>query len=394
MKTRICDVVETGIKGLWGNECEPLEHGVPVIKTNNLSYEGVIDFSEITYRDIELDKAQKNWLCNGDILVEKSGGTKTHTVGYVSYFDGESNKYVCNNFILALRPLSNKVFGKFLFYQMRYMYESGLFSDCYNRTTGIQNLQQNRYLSKEIKLPILSEQQTISHVLDSIVQMIGQKRQQLAQLDELIKSRFVEMFGDVSVNDKNWITQGLSSLGTLKNGMNFHYDDKGVSVRVLGVGDFKDNSVIDNAENLSLVTLAETPAADYYLQNHDLIFVRSNGNKALVGRCVEAIPNDVPTVFSGFCIRFRNESKSVNIKYLLYFFKQDEIRAKIAGRGANIQNLNQKILSAIDVPLPPLELQNRFADFVQKTEQAKTIVKQQIADLQELLDSKMEEYFG
>ena len=176
--------------------------------------------------------------------------------------------------------------------------------------------------------------------------------------------------------------------------MNFHYDDKGVSVRVLGVGDFKDNSVIDNAENLSLVTLAETPAADYYLQNHDLIFVRSNGNKALVGRCVEAIPNDVPTVFSGFCIRFRNESKSVNIKYLLYFFKQDEIRAKIAGRGANIQNLNQKILSAIDVPLPPLELQNRFADFVQKTEQAKTIVKQQIADLQELLDSKMEEYFG
>lgn len=132
MKTRICDVVETGIKGLWGNECEPLEHGVPVIKTNNLSYEGVIDFSEITYRDIELDKAQKNWLCNGDILVEKSGGTKTHTVGYVSYFDGESNKYVCNNFILALRPLSNKVFGKFLFYQMRYMYESGLFSDCYD----------------------------------------------------------------------------------------------------------------------------------------------------------------------------------------------------------------------------------------------------------------------
>ena len=64
MKTRICDVVETGIKGLWGNECEPLEHGVPVIKTNNLSYEGVIDFSEITYRDIELDKAQKNWLGN------------------------------------------------------------------------------------------------------------------------------------------------------------------------------------------------------------------------------------------------------------------------------------------------------------------------------------------
>ena len=249
---------------------------------------------------------------------------------------------------------------------------------------------------KELLFSVVDKQIQKKRVmqLDEISNCIDIKSKQLIELDELIKSRFVEMFADVSVNDKNWVTQVLSSLGTLKNGMNFHYDDKGVSVRVLGVGDFKDNSVINNAENLSLVTLAETPAADYYLQNHDLIFVRSNGNKALVGRCVEALPNDVPTVFSGFCIRFRCESDAVKIKYLLYFFKQDEIRAKIAGRGANIQNLNQKILSAIDVPLPPLELQNRFAEFVQKTEQAKTIVKQQIADLQELLDSKMEEYFG
>lgn len=250
------------------------------------------------------------------------------------------------------------------------------------------------YQTVKIRIGSVDEQKAIAHTLIDIENAVENKRQQAVELDELIKSRFVEMFGDVSVNDKNWTMQGLSSLGTLKNGMNFHYDDKGVSVRVLGVGDFKDNSVIDNAENLSLVTLAETPATDYYLQNHDLIFVRSNGNKALVGRCVEAMPNDIPTVFSGFCIRFRNESNAVNIKYLLYFFKQDEIRAKIAGRGANIQNLNQKILSAIDVPLPPLELQNRFAEFVQKTEKAKAIVKAQIKELQELFDSKMNEYFG
>ena len=188
---KISELVSTGIKGLWGTETVSAERGIPVIKTNNLSYEGVIDYTDICYRDIPKDKAEKNYLQNGDILAEKSGGTKTHSVGYVSFFDGESNKFVCNNFILALRPNSEKCLPKYLFYQMRHMYEKGLFADCYNRTTGIQNLQVGEYLGKNVKNPVIEEQEQAVSMLDAIVSQIDNAKQRLLSLDELVKSRFI-----------------------------------------------------------------------------------------------------------------------------------------------------------------------------------------------------------
>lgn len=188
---KISELVSIGIKGLWGTETVSQDVGIPVIKTNNLSYEGIIDYSDITYRDIPFDKACKNFLHSGDILAEKSGGTKTHSVGYVSYFDGESNKYVCNNFILALRPNTAKCHPRYLFYQMRFMYENGFFADCYNRTTGIQNLQINEYLGKTVKNPDIETQKVVVASLDNIQSSIDCKKAQLSSLDELIKSRFI-----------------------------------------------------------------------------------------------------------------------------------------------------------------------------------------------------------
>ena len=190
---KISDVVTTTVKGLWGTDYSTPEDGIAVIKTNNMSYEGVIDYSDICYRNIELEKAQKNFLKYGDILAEKSGGTKTHTVGYVSYFDGQSDKYVCNNFILVIRPNVQKIKSKFLFYQMRYMYENGIFADCYNRTTGIQNLQVNSYLGKDIKVFSEDKQEKIVSLLDSIISEIDNSKKRLSALDELVKSRFYQL---------------------------------------------------------------------------------------------------------------------------------------------------------------------------------------------------------
>lgn len=74
-----------------------------MIKTSNLTYEGYINYSDICKRNITEEQVNGCHLKSGDLLIEKSGGAKTHSVGYVSYFEGEENKFVCNNFILALR---------------------------------------------------------------------------------------------------------------------------------------------------------------------------------------------------------------------------------------------------------------------------------------------------
>ena len=101
---KIKDTILRELKVFWGNEPDSMDEAIPVIKTNNLSYNGKITFDNITLRDIKKDKIGDNYLKKGDLLIEKSGGTKTHSVGYVNYFDGLDNSYVANNFILALRP--------------------------------------------------------------------------------------------------------------------------------------------------------------------------------------------------------------------------------------------------------------------------------------------------
>ena len=180
-----------------------------------MTYEGRIDYSDICLRNITSEEAKGNFLCNGDLIIEKSGGTKTHSVGYVNIFEGEDNKYVCNNFILPIRPNRDLVNPKYLFWQLHGMYEAGRFSDCFNKTTGIQNLQKKTYFSKEINVPSLPDQQKIATHLDSIQSAIDNKKQQLQQLDELVKSKFVEMFGENPVESGKWKVETLGNVAEI-----------------------------------------------------------------------------------------------------------------------------------------------------------------------------------
>jgi type I restriction enzyme S subunit len=217
----------------------------------------------------------------------------------------------------------------------------------------------------------IEEQRKIIEILDTAQMLIEHRVAEIEKLDELIKARFVEMFGDPVVNEKGWATKPFLEMGTCKNGMNFHYDDAGVDINCLGVGDFGDLSIIEDTLALPLVSLNEMPSDEYLLKDDDIVFVRSNGNKALVGRSLAVYPGDVLTTFSGFCIRYRKNTDEILVPYLLRVLKSDSIRKKMAGRGANIQNLNQQILGTLVIPVPPIDLQNQFADFVAEVDKSK-----------------------
>ena len=240
----------------------------------------------------------------------------------------------------------------------------------------------------------IDRQCEIVDVLDKFTQIIQQRNKEISALDELIKARFVEMFGDPVMNEKGWITKSLLDMGRCKNGMNFHYDDEGVEINCLGVGDFKELSIIDNTDELPTVSLKEMPSEEYLLKDDDIVFVRSNGTKALVGRSIAVYPGNVPTTFSGFCIRYRKHDNEIIVPYLLRALKADSMRMKMTGRGANIQNLNQQILGTLVIPVPPIELQNQFADFVKQVDKSKVKVQKALDETQKLFDSLMQQYFG
>ena len=250
-------------------------------------------------------------------------------------------------------------------------------------------------LSKEIfPVPTMTEQLEITSIISKTYDIIEKRKKELQSLDILTKARFVEMFGDPVLNEKGWVTRPFLDMGSCKNGMNFHYEDSGVELNCLGVGDFKDYSVITNTELLPTVSLNEMPSEEYLLRDDDIVFVRSNGNKALVGRSVAVYSGDTPTTFSGFCIRYRKHDDDITIPYLLRALKTDSIRMKMAGRGANIQNLNQQILGTLIIPVPPLDLQNQFAEFIKQVDKSKVAVQKALDETQVLFDSLMQKYFG
>ena len=244
-----------------------------------------------------------------------------------------------------------------------------------------------------IPLPSLEIQKKISKTIKKSEKIIEENKQLLEKYDTLIKSRFIEMFGDNPIENGKWKVEKLGNLGLCKNGMNFSYEDNGFEINCLGVGDFKDNAVISNCEKLPVISLNEKPSEEYLLKDNDIVFVRSNGNKELVGRSVLVHPR-VLTTFSGFCIRFRLSTDSINHLFLLQFLKMPNTRKNMAVRGANIQNLNQQILSNLDIPVPPIELQNDFASFVQQIDKSKFAVQKSLEKTETLYKSLMQRYFA
>lgn len=297
----------------------------------------------------------------------------------------------CTNQACAAFKKNNQVIPEYLYYFLQSQKKKFV-------KDGVGGAQPNisaSYLKKiEMELPSLKKQREIVDILNTISDVVEKRKGEINAFKDLIKARFVEMFGDPVANDKGWKTKSLLDMGKCKNGMNFHYDDSGVEINCLGVGDFKDLSVIDNTEKLSIVSLNEMPSEEYLLKDGDIVFVRSNGNKDLVGRSLAVYPGNLPTTFSGFCIRYRKHDNEIIVPYLLRVLKMESMRKKMAGRGANIQNLNQQILRTLVIPVPPIELQNQFADFVRTTDKSKVAVQKALDEAQLLFDSLMQEYFG
>ena len=272
--------------------------------------------------------------------------------------------------LAALTPDKSKVSPEYIFWLLKSKNE-----ELNSKGTGSTFKAIGRKALEETLVPDISlgKQTEYSTILEKVYGVILSRKQELQKLDNLVKARFVEMFGDPVQNPFRWPTRPLLEMGYCKNGMNFHTGDSGIEMHCLGVGDFKDYSVIDGTDNLPTVSLNEAPPAESMLRDGDIVFVRSNGNKALVGRCVVVYPRSTPTTYSGFCIRYRLTSGEVNTMYLLRVLKTASMRKKMAGRGANIQNLNQQILATLDIPTPPLELQEQFATFVKQTDKSKVV---------------------
>lgn len=251
-----------------------------------------------------------------------------------------------------------------------------------------------------ISLPPLEEQQLIVAILDKAFEGLARARANaeanLQNTRELFAETVTALFRGIP---KPTESSTLGELADFRNGLNFTRTSQGVEVRIVGVGDFKDNFEVPTA-SLSQIRINGELSADDKLQAGDVLAVRSNGNRNLIGRTM-LVPEIIePISFSGFTIRIRLKTDRLSPHYLCAFMRTKQARTLLTagGGGANISNLNQRLLSSFPIVFPSLETQAnilaRLEDLTAITDQLREGYQTKLQDLDDLRQSLLQKAFA
>ena len=266
-----------------------------------------------------------------------------------------------------------------------------------SKTAGAKmpRLGSKELLGKEIPLPSISEQMRIAGQFAKVDELIALRKEQLAKLDQLVKSRFIELFGNPVVNPKFWETAPLSALIiNANNGMARRGKDEGGNI-VLRLVELQNGFIDYSAPNR--ICLNETEKKRYELVDNDFLFARVNGNPDYVGRCAVFKSIEEPVFHNDHIIRVHFDETKINGCFTSVLLNSDygkrQMREQIK-TSAGQYTISQDGIGAIVAILPPLELQKQFATFVEQTDKSKLVIQQSLNKLELLKKSLMQQYFG
>lgn len=301
--------------------------------------------------------------------------------------------------MLPLKPNKNYITREYLTYFLR----SPKFVAYINeKTSGAKMPRANSsdLKSVEIECPTLENQRHITSEFDRIISIVRLRQQQLQKLDELVKARFVELFGDLESNPFDWPVCALKELVSIEpqNGLykpQSAYVQDGSGFPIVRIDAFYNGRVTDFSA-LKRLECSESEVQRYLLQEDDIVINRVNSIEYL-GKCAHIKGLLEETVFESNMMRLHLDDTVMNAVFATkllcsqYMHKQIMIRAK---KAVNQASINQQDVLSFRMFVPPLELQEQFAAFVEQTDKSKVAVQKALDEAQLLFDSLMQKYFG
>ena len=244
-----------------------------------------------------------------------------------------------------------------------------------------------------IPLPPIESQYQIADNLEKVSKLIDICNTILNKLDILVKSRFVEMFGDPILNPKGWEMTTIGEIVTeVKYGTSRPAIDGG-KYAYLRMNNLTYDGYLDLAD-LKRIDIPDSEIEKCIVRKGDVLFNRTNSIELVGKTCV--FDKDEDMIIAGYIIRVR--LKPVMLPLIMsYFMNTDALKKKLRSmaKGAvNQANINAQELKAIKIYLPPTDLQQQFADFVAQTDKSKLAVKHILEKAETLKKSLMQEYFG
>lgn len=348
--------------------------GLPIIRIQDLTGNSY----QANRYDGKYDK--KYEVNSGDILISWSAS--------LGVYIWTGDTAVLNQHIFKVVFDKAEVNRSFFVYQVQNILENAA-SQAHGAT--MKHLTKPIFDALPFYLPSLEEQRKIASILDKLTYLISLRKQQLVKLDELVKARFVEMFGDVAQNPNGYPIKNFDEISVLIT------DGEHATPRRTEKGIYllSARNVLDHALQLDDVDYIDEEEyariARRVIPQAGDILISCSGS---IGRCC-VVPNDIKfqMVRSAALIRFND---SINPTFAEWLITSDELQRQItqSATQSSQANLFQGKIRRLHGYVPPIELQNQFAAFVEQTDKSKLTVQKSLDKLEILKRSLMQEYFG
>ena len=375
----VCDI----LNGFAFKSEQYVDDGIRIIRIANVQ-KGYVEDSTPVFYPADNKDVKKYCLEEDDMLMSLTGN-----VGRVAKLSKEFLPAALNQRVACLRIKDGVALDKaFLFNLLNSDYFE---QQCIAASKGVAQKNMSTEWLKEYEIPMFSmeQQKAIASALDKVTELIALRKEQLAKLDQLVKSRFIELFGDINVNDKGWDIQPLGELCTIARGGSPRPIEKylGGDIPWIKIGDATDG------ENIYLHSTKE-----HIIQAGVSKSRMVKAGSLIFANCGVSLGFARIITFDG-CIHdgwlaMEDIDERLDKVFLLQALNQmtDHFR-RIAPAGTQ-PNLNTAIMKAYKQIIPPVELQREFIVFVEQTDKSKLAIQQSLDKLETLKKSLMQEYFG
>ena len=361
------------------------------VPTLQKTYDGLIEYLDIssvdnaekriisyqTIRSSNAPSRAKQLLKKGDVLVS----TVRPNLNAVAVVEEETENLMVGSTGYCVLRCKENIDVRYLFNFCQSQY---FIDDMSSQATGASYPAVSNSIVRNSLIPChsIEEQRKIAEKIDTVSELIAFRKQQLVELDELVKSRFIELFGDRYTNDKKWDNKPLYECADFYNGKAHEQvvDENGEYILVTSrciASDISD--------------YRRTNALLFPLQVNDIAMVMSDvPNGRALAKCVLIDEDGKYTLNQRICC-LRNYS--FNPIFFYYLLNRHEYFLSFNDGNAQT-NLRKDDLLACNIIIPPMEVQEQFATFVEQTDKSKLAVQQSIGELEELKKSLMQQYFG
>lgn len=351
----------------------------PMLSSKNIFFDSY-DYSEpryLTKEQFDIENKRTN-VSDGDILLTIVG-----TIGRVCCIKEPFQPFTLQRSVAVIKPNKNIIISRYLMYCL-----CGLNAYFNKEAKGVA--QKGIYLKQlskiSIPVPPLQEQERIVAELDLLTEIIDKQKQQLKELDTLAQSIFYDMFGSPDANEKEWIMKSLAEIGTIVSGStpstsdesNWDGDVNWVTPAELGVqlfyGETRRKITSKAAKSLTIMPIGTLLMS----------------SRAPIGKlAITSVPMCCNQGFKNIVC-----GNNVNNIYLYYCLMLNINSIKAMGRGATFKEVSKQAVSSFEIMLPPMNLQELFAQKILSIESQKKSINRSIAESQKLFDYTMDKYFG